>query len=155
VQYTAWNFGNGFSPMLPVFEVTMDLDGTQVLLYRTYAEVRGDLFSSQDFRFPLVVPPSPGAHTIHARINPPGAGRLTESNYANNDADDLVLHVATPNQPPVLNPIPSPLSAQVGRALSFTATATDADGDPITYRLGTGAPAGAAIGATTGVFTWT
>ncbi len=38
--------------------------------------------------------------------------------------------------------------------LTFTATATDADGDARTFSL-TGAPAGATINATTGAFTWT
>ncbi|MBW8878657.1 MAG: S-layer homology domain-containing protein [Acidobacteria bacterium] len=154
LRYTATNLANGFSPSLPVFEVTMDLDGSQRLLYRTYANVRGDLSTDQSFRLPIVVPPSPGAHAIHARINPPGTGRLTESNYANNDAADVILHVAAPNQPPVLSPIPA-LSAKVGRALTFTVAATDANGDPITYLLGAGAPAGASIGPSTGIFTWT
>jgi uncharacterized repeat protein (TIGR01451 family) len=155
LRYTARNLGDGFSLSLPVFEVTMDLDGTQVLLYRTYADVRGDSRTEQSFRLPIVVPPVPGVHAIRARINPPGTGRLTESDYTNNDAPELALHVAAPNQAPVLNPIPGPLAAKVGRALTFAALASDSNGDPITYRLGTGAPTGATIGATTGVFTWT
>ncbi len=38
--------------------------------------------------------------------------------------------------------------------LAFTATATDSNGDTLTYSL-TGAPSGAAINSATGVFTWT
>ncbi|WP_221391593.1 putative Ig domain-containing protein [Dyadobacter sp. NIV53] len=46
-------------------------------------------------------------------------------------------------------------TATVGQALTFTATATDANtGQTKTYSL-VSAPAGAAINATTGVFTWT
>jgi uncharacterized repeat protein (TIGR01451 family) len=156
MRYTAKNLTDGFSPSLPVFEVTLDLNGTQTLLYRTYADVRGDISGDQTFRLPLVVPATtPGDYPIRARINPPGAGRLTESNYANNDAAELILHVAAPNQPPVLNPVPGPLAAKVGRTLTFTASATDPNGDPITYRLGTGAPAAALIGPSTGIFSWT
>src|SRR5207249_4067639 len=39
--------------------------------------------------------------------------------------------------------------------VSLTATATDAAGDPLTFSLEPGAPAGASINATNGVFTWT
>lgn len=155
LRYTAKNLGDGFSTALPFFEVTLDLNGTQSLLYRIYAEVRGDDWSDQFFRLPLVVPPGPGPYTIRARINPPGTGRLTESDYTNNDAAELILHVAAPNQAPVLNPIPGPLAAKVGRILTFTASAIDPNGDPITYRLGTGSPAGALIGPSTGIFEWT
>jgi uncharacterized repeat protein (TIGR01451 family) len=155
LRYTAKNLGDGFSTALPFFEVTLDLNGTQSLLYRIYAEVRGDDWNDQFFRLPLVVPPGPGPYTIRARINPPGTGRLTESDYTNNDAAELILHVAAPNQAPVLNPIPVPLAAKVGRILTFTATATDPNGDPITYRLGAGSPTGALIGPSTGIFEWT
>ncbi|HUJ13808.1 MAG TPA: DNA/RNA non-specific endonuclease [Thermoanaerobaculia bacterium] len=41
-----------------------------------------------------------------------------------------------------------------GTTLTFTATASDVDSTNLTFTLD-GAPAGAAIGATTGVFTWT
>ena len=41
-----------------------------------------------------------------------------------------------------------------GATLTFTATATDPDGGPVTFSLGAGAPAGASITAG-GVFTWT
>jgi uncharacterized repeat protein (TIGR01451 family) len=155
VQYTARNDTDGFSSELPLFEVTLEIEGTSQVLYRVHANARGYVWNEQTFKLPIVVPPVPGAHTIRARINPPGTGRLLESNYANNDAPVLTLHVAAPNQPPALNPIPGPLAAQAGRALAFTATATDPNNNPITYRLAAGAPAGASIGSTSGVFTWT
>jgi hypothetical protein len=43
----------------------------------------------------------------------------------------------------------------VGSLLTFTARATDPNGDAVSYSLGIGAPAGATINPTTGVFTWT
>src|SRR4030095_152032 len=42
-----------------------------------------------------------------------------------------------------------------GTQLLFTATASDADGGVLTFSLDPGAPAGAAINPTTGVFSWT
>jgi hypothetical protein len=102
LRYTARNNGDGFSEQLPLFEVTMDSQGTPVLLYQTYADVRGYIWNEQSFRLPLRVPLVPGTYTIRARINPPSApsppGRLTESNYANNDATVLTLRVAVANQ---------------------------------------------------------
>ena len=48
-------------------------------------------------------------------------------------------------------------SVDEGSQLSFTATATDADlpANTLSFSLGAGAPAGATIGASTGVFSWT
>ncbi|HYK45002.1 MAG TPA: choice-of-anchor tandem repeat GloVer-containing protein, partial [Parafilimonas sp.] len=58
------------------------------------------------------------------------------------------------NDAPVLAPI-GDKSVVVNNNLSFTATATDVDkGSVLTYSL-IGAPAGAGIGATSGVFSWT
>ena len=57
------------------------------------------------------------------------------------------------NRSPVLAPIGNK-SIEEGSLLSFTVSATDADGDTITYSA-VNLPAGAAIGATTGVFKWT
>jgi hypothetical protein len=94
LRYTARNNGDGFSDRLPLFEVILDLQGTEQLLYQTYASVRGDALHEQSFRLPLKVPAVPGTHTIRARINPPAADRLLESNYANNDATVLTLRVA-------------------------------------------------------------
>ena len=42
-----------------------------------------------------------------------------------------------------------------GTVITFDANATDDFGDTLTYSLGAGAPAGAAINASSGVFTWT
>lgn len=70
--------------------------------------------------------------------------------------DDLVLGPQSqPNQPPVLAAIGN-RSVDEGSELTFTATATDPDpGQSLSFSLDTGAPAGATINPTTGVFTWT
>ncbi|MBI2947185.1 MAG: immunoglobulin domain-containing protein [Verrucomicrobia bacterium] len=63
--------------------------------------------------------------------------------------------VTRQNQPPVLAAIPDQ-TVEEGRELTFTASATDPDaGQTIAYTLAPGAPPGATINQTTGVFTWT
>ncbi|QPR69333.1 S-layer homology domain-containing protein [Lysinibacillus macroides] len=57
------------------------------------------------------------------------------------------------NTAPVLTGIGN-RTVNEGSFLTFTASASDAEGDSLTYSL-VGAPAGATINATTGVFTWT
>lgn len=57
------------------------------------------------------------------------------------------------NHPPVLAAIGNK-SVQVGSTLSFTISATDADGDPLTYSA-TGSPIGAAFDGSARTFTWT
>jgi uncharacterized repeat protein (TIGR01451 family) len=57
------------------------------------------------------------------------------------------------NAPPQLNPIGDQVINELA-LLSFTATATDLNGEALTFSLDPGAPAGAAITAG-GVFTWT
>ncbi|HET9252783.1 MAG TPA: putative Ig domain-containing protein [Candidatus Eisenbacteria bacterium] len=71
-----------------------------------------------------------------------------------NDSEEVTITVSADNAPPVLAAI-GPKSVNEGELLAFTASATDADEDPITFSLGAGAPAGAAIDPNTGAFTWT
>ena len=59
----------------------------------------------------------------------------------------------SPNHPPVLTAIGN-TSVQVGSTLSFTISATDADGDSLTYSA-TGSPIGATFDGSTRTFTWT
>jgi hypothetical protein len=68
----------------------------------------------------------------------------------------ISVTVTEVNRPPSLSPI-GDLAVNEGWMLSFVATASDPDlpANPLTYSLGPGAPAGAAIGPTTGIFTWT
>src|SRR5439155_767596 len=68
----------------------------------------------------------------------------------------FAIHVNEVNVAPALAPI-ADRSVSEGSLLQFTAAATDADlpANMLTYSLDAGAPAGTAIGATTGVFSWT
>jgi Ca2+-binding RTX toxin-like protein len=71
------------------------------------------------------------------------------------DEETFTVTVNEVNVAPVLDPIGSK-TVDEGDTLSFTATATDADlpANVLTFSL-VGAPAGASIHPTTGVFTWT
>lgn len=71
---------------------------------------------------------------------------------------DLTLAVGAPetvlvNQPPVLTPIGNK-EVFNGSTLSFTLSATDGDGQTLTYSA-SGLPAGATLNPTTGAFSWT
>src|SRR5437773_2459782 len=70
--------------------------------------------------------------------------------------ETLTIHVGEVNQAPVLAAISNQSLAE-GTLLTFTASATDADlpVNTLTYSLDAGAPAGAAIGTSSGVFSWT
>jgi hypothetical protein len=61
-----------------------------------------------------------------------------------------------PNTPPSLAPIADRL-VTLRRTVTLTASATDTDQPPqtLTFSLGAGAPAGAAVNPSTGLFTWT
>ncbi len=70
------------------------------------------------------------------------------------DVDGLGM-AAVANNPPVLDPIGNKTVNELA-LLSFTATATDPDaGQTRTFSLDSGSPAGATIGASSGVFNWT
>jgi hypothetical protein len=68
----------------------------------------------------------------------------------------VMIVVNEVNQPPVLSGIGNKTVAE-GTLLSFTALGSDPDlpAQPLTYSLDSGAPAGALINPTTGLFTWT
>lgn len=81
--------------------------------------------------------------------------RITVTDGSLNDFEDITITVSeTPvNNPPVLASIGNkPVNEEA--LLSFTATATDPDGDELTFSLNPGAPSGASITAG-GVFSWT
>ena len=65
----------------------------------------------------------------------------------------VTITVTPVNDAPVLDPIPNATIPEMV-AYTFTATASDVDSTNLTFSL-VGAPAGAAINASTGVFTWT
>src|SRR5205814_4711007 len=71
-------------------------------------------------------------------------------------AKTFTIQVTEVNLAPDLAPI-GDKSVVEGSLLTFTAVATDADlpSNVLAFSLDAGAPAGATINATTGVFTWT
>ena len=71
-------------------------------------------------------------------------------------AGTVVLTVTAVNDPPVLMNVPSTAQMQYGNPFTFTATAADLDvpAQPLTF-TSIGAPAGASINPSTGVFMWT
>ena len=88
----------------------------------------------------------PGSYSVTVRVSD-GAGATAETSFA--------ITVTETNTAPSLAAI-TPQAVVENTQLTVTASATDADlpADTLTYSLVT-APAGAAIGASTGVFTWT
>ena len=69
------------------------------------------------------------------------------------DAETVAITVGNVNSPPVLAAIGSK-SINEGTTLSFTLSATDPDGDDLTYSA-TDLPSGATFNAATRMFTWT
>ena len=92
---------------------------------------------------PSFVAPTPGGgYTFKVTATDSAGTPKTASNY---------VSVIT-NTAPVLASIPA-LSVVAGANLSFTATATDADSNTVTF-VASGLPSGASLNATTGAFTW-
>jgi len=94
---------------------------------------------------------APGVYTITARV----ADNGTPTPCSVTQTFTVTVNSANANQCPVLTPIGNH-TVTAGNMLTFTATATDADaGQTLTFSLDSGAPSGAAINSSTGVFTWT
>ncbi|HIW31673.1 MAG TPA: tandem-95 repeat protein, partial [Candidatus Paenibacillus intestinavium] len=85
----------------------------------------------------------PGSYTLEVIV----------SDGVLSDSEEITITVNEVNAAPVLSAIDDK-TIDEGSQLTFTATATDSDSAILTYSL-VGAPTGASINATTGVFTWT
>ncbi len=93
----------------------------------------------------------------------PQTNNISQGRYADGSTNILFMASTTPgapnfyfiNQPPTLTPI-SDQAGAVGQLITINAAASDPDlpWQSLTWHLGAGAPAGAAI-STNGVFTWT
>jgi hypothetical protein len=146
------------APVAESHEVTLNEDSpTPVTL--TATDVDEDSLS-----YSIVSAPSHGALTGLA----PNLTYTPDANWSGSDsftftANDgsLVSNVATISI--TVNPVnDAPVLAAIGAKsvnelseLAFTATATDIEGDPLTFSIEASAPAGATIGAASGAFTWT
>ena len=69
------------------------------------------------------------------------------------DSNEVSTTIGSTNQPPVLDPIGS-RSVDEGDSLSFTVTASDPDGDGLTFSA-SNVPTGASFNPSTRVFNWT
>lgn len=79
--------------------------------------------------------------------------KIVITDDAGNSITDTSKTITVNNSPLNLNPIGNK-SVNQGNELTFTAQATDDEGGTLTFSL-TGAPVGAAINSSTGVFNWT
>jgi gliding motility-associated-like protein len=89
----------------------------------------------------------PGIYTFDVIVSD---GSLT-------DTQSIIITVDEVNVAPVLTNVPATVTIPEMAAYTITATATDSDipVQTLTFSLSAGAPAGAAIDPSTGVFTWT
>ena len=103
--------------------------------------------------------------TVDSIVFGPQTADVSEGRWPDGDSHVYTMGLATPNAPNVLttNNAPPVLDAIADKSvvektlLTFAAHATDTDSPPqrLTYTLDSGAPAGAVINPTNGVFTWT
>ncbi len=124
---------------------SVNLGGATLAISRGFNPVAGDGFTiiTNDGSDPVVgtFAGLPEGATFIA------AGATFQITYQGGDGNDVVVNV-----PPVLAPIANQ-SVLEGGSLTLTASATNIGATSVTYSLGPGAPVGAAINPTTGVFT--
>jgi hypothetical protein len=91
----------------------------------------------------------PGVYSVTVRVTDNGSPAL-------DDFETITITVNEVNLPPVLAPIGNK-TVTGGSNLTFTTTAIDPDrpAQNLTFSLDGGAPPGASIGSSSGVFTWT
>jgi hypothetical protein len=91
----------------------------------------------------------PGLYSVTIIVRDNGTPAL-------NASETISVTVHEVNRAPVLNPIANQ-QVTLGNTLNFTATASDPDlpANALTFSLDSGAPSGATIHPSTGVFTWT
>ena len=152
----------------PVFEAIPDQEVDELKLLTFTPNASNPSQPSEPLIYSLVSPNPPWGASINAttgefRWTPTetqGDGSTYEitiraSNGQSASDRTVKITVNEVNVPPLLATIP-PQAVNEGTLLTFTAAATDADApaNTLTYSL-VNAPAGAAIDASSGVFTWT
>jgi len=85
-----------------------------------------------------------GTHTITFTVRDPAGLTASQS---------MVITVTLANRPPTLDD-PGDRNVTAGTPVTFTLSASDPDGDALTFSA-TGLPAGATLNAATGAFAWT
>jgi hypothetical protein len=87
---------------------------------------------------------------------------ISQGRYPDGSANMVFMITATPHTNNLFNtaPVLAAISNKVvtlGQTVAFTAAATDTDQPPqiLTYSLGAGAPSGAGVNSTSGLFSWT
>jgi len=128
-------------PDLPANTLTFSLVGAP-----TGASIGG---TSGIFTWTPAEDQGPGDYTITVKVTDSGTPAMS-------DQKDISIHVNEVNRAPTLANVPSIKGLPWGETLSFTATATDPDlpANTLTFSL-IGAPTGASIGGSSGVFSWT
>ena len=104
----------------------------------------------------LTINTNPQFYTSNGNAKIKITGVVSTTTQYQQETNQIKLLYAWVNSPPVLGPIGNKTVDEL-TPLTFTATASDPDVPPqtLTFSLGAGAPAGASINASTGVFTWT
>lgn len=127
-----------------------DPDSDDVLTFSldAGAPTGASITSSGAFSWTPTEAQGPGTYAIGIRVSDNG-------NPVESDAEVISVQVSEVNRAPTLAAI-GDKTVKEGATLTFTASASDADlpGNALTFSLGAGSPAGAAINPTTGVFSW-
>jgi hypothetical protein len=103
----------------------------------------------------LSINTNPQSYTSNGNAKIKVTGVLSTTNQYQQETNQikLVYSYAGVNSPPVLDSIGNKTADEL-TLLSLTATASDPDGDPLTFSLGSSIPSGASITGA-GFFTWT
>jgi hypothetical protein len=115
-------------------------------LQKTYYLPSGDT----DYEDTLEITPGRRYYYCIIATGPDGNDLGLETN---SDPADFIIQTL-PNEPPAFNPPLTDKTAYAGKCLNFSATATDMDGDILTYSA-VDLPTGAVLNNGTGAFSWT
>jgi parallel beta-helix repeat protein len=118
-----------------------DPDG-DALIYTASPLPTGATFTSQTLSWTPTVTQA-GSYPVTFSVSD---GTLT-------DSESVTITVVNVNQPPVLSPVGNQ-TVNEGQLLSVTVSATDPDGDPLTYSASP-LPSGATLNPVSGAFAWT
>jgi hypothetical protein len=178
VIHAAGTTPTGFNQIVVTFSESISaLDGGNAALYELRsAGVNGNFGDGDDTVYALMASHVAFGSTVTLTVQ---AGMLTDGQYrltidggpttsirdlsglkldgdlvGGAGGDYVRIFTIQGNSLPVLDPIGNQTVAE-GSLLSFVAHATDPNPGPLTYSLGAGAPAGATIDSSTGLFTWT